>query len=156
MIQRIQSIYMLLASVAMLAMFFFSLAEFVGGTESFSLKLFGVYSTQQAQQMVAPTTYMGVLAVLATILPFITIFAYKRRMLQIRMCYVALVLTFGVMIFVGYYTYRAHISIANFKLSAISYSVVDLMPIVAILFLWLAIKSIIKDEAMVRSLDRLR
>ena len=51
------------------------------------------------------TIYLGILLVAACLLPLITIFLYRRRMLQIRLCCVEMVLLLGCVVMEGAYYY---------------------------------------------------
>ncbi|MCD8072463.1 MAG: DUF4293 domain-containing protein, partial [Alistipes sp.] len=62
------------------------------------------------------------------------------------------VLLAGAQVFVLFYLVRAN----TIEGSTVSYSALDIVPIIALVFMWLAYKGIVKDEALVRSLDRIR
>ena len=156
MIQRIQSLYLLVPGVLGLLMLFLPLAKFFAGAEEFRVTAFGVESLMQEGPFVVSTVYMGILLVLATIVPFVTIFLYKKRRVQVRLCVVEMILLGGVQLFICYYLYRSVHSIAQFEFHSISFSLVDVFPIVGIILTYLALRAIIKDEVLVRSLDRIR
>ena len=162
MIQRIQTIYLFVLTALMAAVLFTPLARFLGGTEEFRLMAFGVKSLGEPAGLgadslyVASTLYMGILVVLSTLLPLVNIFLYKRRWLQIRLCMVEIVLLVGVQIFVCYYIFKAWHSVAGFEIHSVSYSLVDIFPLIGIVLAYMAMRGIIKDETLVRSLDRIR
>lgn len=156
MIQRIQSLYLFMVALLMVIMLANPLGSFLVGDEEFVLKPFGIFSTGSGE-LVAGTLYMGCVIAMAAVLPFITIFLYRNRLLQIRLCFMELIFLLGAQIFVVYYLYHATTGIpaAGYD-TAIQYSVVDLAPLVSIVLVWLAYKGIVKDEALVRSLNRIR
>ncbi len=157
MIQRIQSLYLLIVGLLGVMMVTMPLARFVAGTEEFRVMAFGVDSLAQGgSERVVSTIYMGILAVLATILPFVTLFLYKKRRVQVRLCVVEMILLGGLQLFVGFYLYRTGHSIAQFDTHSLSFSVVDIFPIVGLILSYLALRAIVKDELLVRSLDRIR
>lgn len=166
MIQRVQTLYMLLASVLVGLMLIFPLIGFSEGESSiFELRTFGFHYENDVEApegvYLQPTTYMGVINIMASLLPLILIFLYKNRILQIRLSYVSIVLMFGLQIFVGYYIYKLKWSIDEaamnaITVSAIRYSIVSALPIFGVILMWLSIRGIIKDESLVRSLDRIR
>ena len=82
MIQRIQTLYMLIVTALMAVTLFAPLAWFAGEAGEFGLYAFSLKTA--AGEAVQPTVYMGVVLALACVLPFITIFLFKRRLLQLR------------------------------------------------------------------------
>ena len=156
MIQRIQSVYLLIAAILTALTCFLPLAEFMWGGEVFSLYAWGVRSAEGAQEPVFNMVYMGVLCVISTLLPLVTIFCYKRRWVQIRFCIAEMVLLAGVCAYVVIYLLRTHATLKIDGSSNLVMSAVDIFPLIALFFTYLAFRAIAKDEAMIRSLDRLR
>ncbi|MBR0340460.1 MAG: DUF4293 domain-containing protein [Alistipes sp.] len=155
MIQRIQTVYLLLATALMSLTLFLPLATIWQGGNEIIIKAWFVDGTVGFN---APLPlYLVILLSLTTILPLITIFLYKKRMVQIRFCVSEIVLLLGSAAFIALYCYRMCDVLAelmqdiNFTLGFAA-----LMPIVAIIPVVLAIRGIAKDEALVRSLDRIR
>ena len=102
-----------------------------------------------------PAIYMGVLLALAGLLPFIVIFLFKNRQLQIRLCAAEIVLLIGSLAVMGIYYYLSN-RIFDAANGIISIKIAIAMPLLAIIFVALAIRSIFRDEVLVRSLDRVR
>ena len=78
----------------------------------------------------------------------ITIFLFKKRKIQIRICYamiLSLVLAYIIYLFVNF---------GSLSLTGMNYTF--LFPFIAIIFVFLALQGIKKDEKLIRSLDRLR
>ncbi len=155
MIQRIQTVYLLLATALMSLTLFLPLATIWQGGNEIIIKAWFADGTVGFK---APLPlYLGIILSVATALPFVTIFLYKKRMTQIRLCVSEIVLLLGSVAFIALYCYRLCEVLAemmtdlNFTLGFAS-----LMPFVAIFFVVLAIRGIAKDEALVRSLDRIR
>ena len=155
MIQRIQTLYLLLAAVLMSLTLFLPLATIWQGGNEIIIKAWFADGTVGFK---APLPlYLGIILSVATALPFVTIFLYKKRMTQIRLCVSEIVLLLGSAAFIALYCYRLYEVLAemmqdlNFTLGFAS-----LMPIVAIIPMVLAIRGIARDEALVRSLDRIR
>lgn len=154
MIQRIQSVYWLLASV-LLAIFYFSDFAFVkSAVVSITLSVFygiectptGVYATDVSFWP------LHVLVILAALLTFVTIFLFKRHSLQIRLSAVAIVLDCGLM-GLSYFYYRQVASgIAD---GLASLSMLYLLPLIAIILTFLGLMGVKKDMAILRSLSRL-
>jgi len=88
------------------------------------------------------------LLLISTVVEFFTIFLYRRRMLQIRLCVFNLLILIVFQIFIAYYYI---VSSEN-----ISFSFTAIFPVVAAILTLLAIRYIGRDEAIVRAADRLR
>lgn len=156
MIQRIQTLYLLIIVVLMVILLIVPLATFIGGTETFTLHAFGIKALSQGNGQIVPTLYMGILAVICTLIPVIAIFLYKRRWAQIRLCIAEIILLAGLQIFVAFYIYRSYAGIREMASHAISLSVVDVFPLVGLILAYLAFRGIARDEALIRSLNRMR
>ena len=87
MIQRIQTLYMLIVTALMAVTLFAPLAWFAGEAGEFGLYAFSLKTA--AGEAVQPTVYMGVVLALACVLPFITIFLFKRRLVCLLFAYLA-------------------------------------------------------------------
>ena len=153
MIQRIQTLYLLLAAVLMSLTLFLPLATIVSGADEIVVKAFSVDISSVGFDAPLPI-YMGILLSVATLLPLITIFLYKRRLVQIRLCVSEIVLLVGAAAFVALYCYRLCDILTDYLIFTLGFAA--LMPVVAIIPMVLAIRAIAKDEALVRSLDRIR
>lgn len=96
--------------------------------------------------------YFGVLSSICTVLALVNIFFYKRRPLQLSFCYALGVLILGVLIFEGFYGYGFYNS-GDFT---VDFSLLMLLPLFALPFVYLAAKGIIKDMSLLKSYDRIR
>ena len=152
MIQRIQSLYLLLAAALMGVALVAPVASFTVSTgDVFTLSAFSLSSAAESQS----TLWMGILMVAAALLPLVTLFLFKRRMLQVRLCAVEIVLLLGCLVFEGIYFYLAG---AN-ALESVEHRHLGwaaIMPLVALVFTAMAARATFKDEVMVRSFDRIR
>lgn len=135
MIQRIQSLYLFLAAALMAVMLFVPLAEDGHG----SLTAFS------PEFDLVP----GLLLCLGALLPFVAIFLFKRRKAQMRMCRAAMVLQLAGQLAVGFFLWKI-------MDSEVVFSPVCVLPLVCIVLTWLALRAIRRDEALVRSIDRIR
>ena len=150
MIQRIQTVYLLLATILMSLTLFLPLATIINGANEVVVKAFVVDGLDGV--ITTLPLYLGILLSLTTALLF-----FKNRMLQIRICVSAIVLLVGSAAFIGLYCYRLYdILSATGAEQIFTLGFASLMPIVAIIPVVLAIRGIAKDEALVRSLDRIR
>lgn len=155
MIQRLQSVYLLLAGITATLLLFIPLARFnVSGQGYFSLSPFGIDSIN-----VAPigdtNSYLWVIAlctVLVAVCSFCSIFLFKHRMLQLK-------LTRWAMVFEVVYCMTYAFQCYNFQSNTTShfaFTIGTVLPSVAFIFLWLAARAIKKDEELVRAANRIR
>lgn len=153
MIQRIQTLYLVIATALMAVTIFTPMAQFFDGAQEFTLTAFALKDA--AGVTAQPTLYMGILLAIAGVLPLIVVFLFKNRQLQIRLCAAEIVLLLGslVVIAIHYYLSARLFESAN-GLESLKVGVI--MPLIAIVFVALAIRAIFRDEVLVRSLDRIR
>lgn len=154
MIQRIQTLYLLIITALVAVTLFARLAWFAGdagewGLYAFALKTAGGESVQ-------PTFYMGVLLALAAALPLVTIFLFRRRMLQIRLCVVEMVLLLGAVVMEGVYYFLSWRVFSDQAFHTQGFKPAIALPLVCLLFAYLAARAIFRDELLVRAADRIR
>lgn len=141
MIQRIQSVWLLLAAVAS---FLTLRLSFYSGNiiKEGQPKIFS--------SLVATDSILLVISVVATaLLCLVAIFLYKDRKLQSRLSMVALLLA-GLNVVLFYVESRKFVpNEGNFDLTSI-------LTLVVPVFIILAIRGIYRDQKLVKSLDRLR
>ena len=145
---------MLIVTALMAVTLFAPLAWFAGEAGEFGLYAFSLKTA--AGEAVQPTVYMGVVLALACVLPFITIFLFKRRLLQLRLCVVEMVLLVGSAVMEGVYYFLSYRVFAEqtFHTQVLKPAVV--LPLVCRLFAYLAARAVFRDELMVRAADRIR
>lgn len=153
MIQRIQTVFLLIATILMAFVAFMPFAE-VATTAELAIYELG-FKGLVGSNVPAPefnTIPMSILIALCIGLCVATILLYKNRMLQIRLSVVNIVLLLGLMGLMYYYVRSAQ-SIVD---GTTSYSIIFMFPLAAAILVFLALRAIARDEALVRSLDRLR
>ena len=148
MIQRIQTLYLLLAAGLVACAAFLPLASFASGGEEFRLYAFGLRT--------ADGETVGILLALALVLPLATIFLFKRRMLQFRLGVVEMILLLGAQIVMGIYYFLSYRLFSSFEFHAQSVKLPLVLPLIAMIFTYLAVRAIFRDELMIRSMDRIR
>jgi hypothetical protein len=151
MIQRIQTIYLLFASVILGLLLFLPLASMIDAeANNFSYLFYGVIDSEGK---IAMLDYpLAILLVIMPILNLIAIFLFKKRILQMRICIFNILLMLGSLALIWYYSYQAENTL--FVDTFFSYPVV--FPLVAAILTFLAFRGIRKDEILVRSADRIR
>ena len=99
---------------------------------------------------------LALLLALACALPLVTIFLFKRRLVQIRLCAVELVLLIGAGAMMGIYFYLCNRYFADSEFYSHTLKISLVFPLVCLVFDLLALRAIFRDEKLVRSLDRIR
>lgn len=156
MIQRIQSLYLLAVTILMAITFTAPILAF-GTTEGVSTLYTYQLVNATGESETAPY-YLTLLVIAATILPFVTIFGYKKRMVQIRWCVVEMVLLAGTIVMLGLYCYRFYTLFREVspEIFSVSFKLTLCCPLVALVLTWLASRAIFRDEILVRDTDRIR
>lgn len=145
MIQRIQSVFLLLGAVCIGALFFLPFAGSDKATSQFlSDKIYDVNDH----------IILGILAGAACILSMVALFLFKNRSLQLRIAIFAIIATVLLAVTAIVLFYNEANSMAA------DASVQDMagtyLPVGAIVLLGLAVRFIKKDSDLVSSMDRLR
>lgn len=135
MIQRIQSLYLFIVTALFASLFF---TEFV------------IY--RDVEYGVTSSVYMIILTAAIALLSLGTIFCFNNRTLQVR------VSIFNMLLMLGWYVMAAFVTYKD--LGAIFWSgdmkIVLTFPLISMILDYLAIRGILKDDALVKSYDRLR
>ena len=149
MIQRIQSIYLLVVTILMVICMCSSVGAIITSTNAIS-ELGNLYITiPDGTKDYAPWALFAILLVVA-VLSFVTIFLFKKRMLQIRLT------IFSSVVLIGYYMALVAYIFMLAEDTTFSASWTVCLPFVALILNWLAIRGIGADEALVKAYDRLR
>ncbi len=150
MIQRIQSVYLLAVTILLIIGLCHPVGSYIGSdfavSEFSNLRVLAPDGTADY----APWALFAILLV-AALLAFVTIFLFKRRMLQIRLT------IFSTILLVGYCaTLIVFIFILKKEGNTFVPSWTVCLPVIAIILNWLAIRAIGKDEVLVKAYERLR
>ncbi len=149
MIQRIQSLYLLVVAALMAVTLFAPLAWFGVDGEQLTLHAFSLEST--TGEAVRTPVWTGLLLLVSCVLPLVILFLYKRRMVQLRLCVVELVLLVGCLAMLAFAYFWGHAEVPRQGMKpAIA------LPLVCLVFTALAARAIFRDELLVRSVNRIR
>lgn len=158
MIQRIQTLYLMLAAAALALIFAFPLAQFFSETGTYYLTAIGLKNmVPGGSALFNPLIFLPMPILIAVIL-MITIYAilqFKKRALQITLVNIAVLLT-AVLIAGIFFLYIPMIEKKTAIIPDYSSSFGVYVPLVALVFLVLATHAIKRDDRLVRSADRLR
>lgn len=155
MIQRIQTIYLVLAVILLAMPMMLRIALFTVAVPEGSYQLF------PANVLFNGTEVMQTIVVLASItialmLLVYAIMQYKNRGFQVNLIKVSILSQLVFLVMVFFYLDKVKALAAATIEPAVTYSPLLSAPVVAIFLSMLAIRSINKDDALVRSADRLR
>lgn len=145
MIQRIQTLWLLLAGLINAGVFYFDLYKG-------EVMLNGV-ATPTALR-VGPNLPLLLIAIVMTVLPLIAIGMFKNRKRQRSMTIMSIVIDVSFIAAVIMQVGRFHD--ANPGIINDTYWVGTVLPFISMVFLILALQGIRKDEKLIKSLDRLR
>ncbi len=157
MIQRIQTIFLVLALISGALVFYFPLADFYhelyGNYKLFATELKSMDPDPKMTTSIWFNSPLWLTAGASLILTLTSIFLYKNRRTQLRLVAFNILLnvSFVVLVFI---IYSSKIT----KLTQIepSYQLGIFFPLISLVFLILANRFIRKDEELVKSTDRLR
>jgi len=146
MIQRIQSIYLLIVTGLLIAAMCLPVGQFIAsdGVTAYVFKPLGVTLTEDAFQ--STWGLFGILF-LSTVVAFCTIFLFRNRMLQVRILLIGYYAAFFVFMFM----LKDDLDAMTFQLGwALC------LPAISIILNYLSFRAIYRDEVMVKAADRLR
>jgi Domain of unknown function (DUF4293) len=155
MLQRIQSVYLLLASLALLALFLFPLVHnvYIDG-KPLTIMVTGVFQDVNGQRT-HTQFFVGltIATVIIALIPLILIFLYKNRKQQITLCYSA------ILVIIGYSFWMSQMAkkiMGDVQIDTHNWGIGLFLSSVSLLLIIFAIKAIQRDEKLVKSADRLR
>ncbi len=147
MIQRIQTVYILIAEMLIASLFFLKFADLSVNSELYTFTIKGIFN---GETMIFDGLPIMIFIGLITLLHLVIILMYKKRVLQIRITVFTIILLMGL---TGLFFYFIYSGFTDVK---VAFKVPMAFPVIAIILDYLAIRAIGKDEALVRSLDRIR
>ncbi|MBQ2240198.1 MAG: DUF4293 domain-containing protein [Alistipes sp.] len=152
MIQRIQTLYLLLATALMACTLFMPIAHVSTAQGELVLQAFKPFGSEMAFGWL-----FAALFILATLLPLVTIFLFKYRKRQVGLCAAEGVLQLGaVVVILLFYWLIIPDILQDFTILSKSLGWAFIMPVAALIPTFLAGRAIFRDEVLVRSLDRIR
>ena len=154
MLQRIQSVYLVLVIISCIILNLFSLITANAVDGIYELSIIKTSFIRQSISSVLSFNFPLIISNLFIIvLTLVTLFRYHNRKMQLKLINVILI---SVLLFIGalIFDYRQLVSLPGFANASLN-PILIIVPIQLILLL-LAANGIKKDEALVRSADRLR
>lgn len=159
MIQRIQTVYLLAVVVICLASLFATVGIYEEAATGALVARFGNFTLSSPVLQGSGPYALGVLLVLVLLIDLLTVFLFRHRMRQLRLAIFSTILLVGYVavyaFFAWFYWQKLEVALPDvhfqFRLPLMA-----ILPLVCIVLNALAIGGIRKDEALIRSLDRLR
>ncbi len=156
MIQRVQSIYLLLVVILMSFLVFKPFAEVAlqdGQVAIYYAYAVKKYVTQDHSELVIRTLPLIFMVCLVGLISFMNIFQFNRRIIQMRVCVLNMLLMAGLMILMFFYYYMVKSSL---QVESHALKLPVIFPVIGIILTLLAYRKIHEDEMLVRSYDHLR
>lgn len=153
MLQRIQTVYLLIIVALTVATLFLPLAIIQAGELFFSFDATGLNSIVEQPELIYPTWGLLGLVAMIAIIALMAIFMFKKRILQIRLCVFNAILMLG---FYGLFAFFLWTVKGQLEEASVSVKIALSFPLISLILDYLAIRNIGADETLVRSLDRLR
>jgi flagellar biosynthesis protein FlhB len=155
MIQRIQTLYLLTVVILSVITFFSPVASFFNSSNAleYIINYKGVMQIQENASIFKGDTWT--LTVLSAIIPIVTlisIFLFKNRILQLRLTFFNMVLMAGwyALLFINIW-FTKSLYQADWTIEFVA-----AFPLINIILSLLAVRAIGRDEALIKSLNRLR
>jgi hypothetical protein len=152
MIQRIQTLFLGVALILMGLVAWLPLGEIAVGENIYSFTIKGV-----SNQVTGESVYSGLPLIIflgiIIILQLIIINLYKKRILQIRIAIYNIIIMLGFVLISWFFVSS---SLKQLGGGAYVFKIALSFPIISVILNYLAIRAIGKDEALIRSIDRIR
>jgi len=154
MIQRIQTLYLLIAAILLGALFFVPFAQIAAKDGAiYRADLLGINPEGINKPELFPFNWLILLIWgVSMILLVATIFLFKNRKMQIRLSIIDSIVS---LILTGL-IYLKIWSVAKQLSGTYAFTVYLVFPVIAAILIYLATRAIRKDELLVRSVDRIR
>ena len=157
MIQRVQSLFLLVAAAVAIAVLFIPIGNIIDAT-GFSLYQYDAFSLKKEGVGVMSTLYIALLWSVSAILSMVTIFLFKNRPLQVRLNGVNMLVMLAALVTMLYiypnFVFEKRQFVTN--AAVLSFNRLILISLVPAVSLYFANMFIKRDEKMVRAADRLR
>lgn len=157
MIQRQQSIFLILAAICGALTFLFPVDSFTRGDQAFDFRTTGFFMADGTPVVdgVLKVPFAPVIGLIVVLLVAI-VFFYKNRQRQLLLARTANLLTMAVVVFLFITDNSIRAYLAQGGRLENTFGISAGLPLLMIVFILLAERGIRKDQALVKSMDRLR
>jgi hypothetical protein len=147
MIQRIQTVFIFIAALFTASLLKLKFAELAVNDELYSFLAKGIV---KGDEVIYEGLPLMLFTGLVTLLHLVAIFMYKKRIRQMRLLGFIILLLLGLSGLMFFFIYSA------FDDVKVAFRIPMTFPLISIILDYLAIRAVGKDEALVRSIDRIR
>jgi cell division protein FtsW (lipid II flippase) len=152
MIQRIQTVWLFLTTLVILLLLLIPVVTKQANGTDYWVVATGLYQkNQQGTSKLQSFLPLIIFTIATAILSLVNIFNYTNRNLQKKLVLVNIVFILGL----SFWIFEAADKIPG-RVENASYNLGAFFPLLALIFLFLALRGINQDEKLVRSADRLR
>lgn len=158
MIQRIQTLLLSLSTIILGILLLFDIADLSFNNELYTLNWKALIQTS-TKKIISPNSPLLILLIVCMLTQTTCIFLFKNRNLQIRICVYTIILLLGLMGLTAFYFLQAKSGLSEIKGFTLDYyqlKITGILPLVSAFLNYLALRKILKDELLVKSVDRLR
>lgn len=149
MIQRIQSLFLLISAILLLILLWAPLAILQIDENTF----YEIYTKGYVFEDEVQYSYsLWIFNAITILIAIVTIFLYKNRILQMRICIYNFILLLGLQ---GVIAYNVYATASNLK-AEIFLQYAAVLPVVTAILHLIAFKYIKRDEELVKAADRIR
>ncbi len=157
MIQRIQTIFLLLVLILGVLFSFSPVLGFTGYEADFIMNAYKTAAVGDSANIIAKNMGVGVMQGLIFLVALVTIFLFKKRHLQIKLSKLNILLIALQIAAIVMYSDVVKTAIGPTTNDvSVSFKFGSVIPVISLILTYLAIRFIKKDEDLVRAADRLR
>jgi hypothetical protein len=153
--QRIQTLYLVLAMAVNLLLFVINLASLSIAGVAYSYGIDGI-ALEETGELAVQSEWLMLLALLSILLSLVIIFLFNKRQLQIKLAQLNLFVQAAFVVTILLLADSLMVSLVNGSPALVEYGLGTYLSVLPLVFLYLAIRGIKKDEALVRAADRIR
>ena len=151
MLQRIQTIYLLVSFIIVLLTLFFPFFEF--NANEYIFNCIQIEQVVNNDVIVISSVFpLLILISIILLLHLVAIFLFKKRLLQIRATFLLMILLIGFYGLLAFYRFV----MLDFEILTTEYSFTLIIPIISAILVFIANRKIKKDIDLLRSADRIR
>jgi len=151
MIQRIQTIHLLIGAVLLSLIYLFPLASFNSTTGHWLLYSATMKNIDGVSGLI-PVFPIALVNGLAVLVSIFAIFSFKNRLFQIKLCKLNYFILLVLLAIITIYMMR----ISTMLNAPIAFKFVLVFPVVSLILNYLAHQAVKRDEKLVKSADRIR
>lgn len=153
MIQRIQSLYLLLVAILNGLLFVLPLNDMLSGGHIIRISVTGIFELIDDKTiLIADLFPLLVINSISIVLAFAAIFLYKNRKAQMRLTIYNSLINVSITFLALFYAYQ----VASTHNIQLGFSIGLILPLIGAFLSFLAFKAIKKDDNLVKSIDRIR